>query len=124
MNGLAVLVLRYTSPGHRDFQVPFNFHIRGVQIPVGLGLITLMLFSLVFYPILYATMNRAVLRPDEALLPWPARGWTGGRRCARAVDRGAALRALSFDASDPGRVRSFCPFQEYIYDPSHLAWSA
>src|ERR1700680_4343579 len=44
MNGLAVLVLRYTSPGHRDFQVPFNFHIRGVQIPVGLGLITLMLF--------------------------------------------------------------------------------
>jgi hypothetical protein len=25
----------------------------------------LMLFSLVFYPILYATMNRAVLRPDE-----------------------------------------------------------
>jgi amino acid transporter len=44
MNGLAVLVLRYTSPGHRDFQVPFNLHIRGVQIPVGLGLITLMLF--------------------------------------------------------------------------------
>jgi amino acid transporter len=44
MNGLAVLVLRYTSPGHRDFQVPFNFRIRGVQIPVGLGLITLTLF--------------------------------------------------------------------------------
>src|SRR6202051_553721 len=44
MNGLAVLVLRYTAPGHRDFQVPFNFHIRGVQIPVGLGLITLVLF--------------------------------------------------------------------------------
>jgi len=46
MNGLAVLVLRYTSPGHRDFQVPFNFHIRGVQIPVGLGLITLTLFTI------------------------------------------------------------------------------
>ncbi len=44
MNGLAVLVLRYTSPGHRDFQVPFNLNIRGVQIPVGLGLITLTLF--------------------------------------------------------------------------------
>jgi len=44
MNGLAVLVLRYTRPGHRDFQVPLNFHIRGVQIPVGLGLITLTLF--------------------------------------------------------------------------------
>jgi amino acid transporter len=44
MNGLAVLVLRYTRPGEREFQVPFNFHIRGVQIPVGLGLITLTLF--------------------------------------------------------------------------------
>src|SRR5947208_13451533 len=44
MNGLAVLVLRYTSPGQREFQVPLNFQIRGVQIPVGLGLITLTLF--------------------------------------------------------------------------------
>jgi amino acid transporter len=46
MNGLAVLVLRYTQPGHREFQVPLNFEIRGVQIPVGLGLITLTLLSI------------------------------------------------------------------------------
>jgi amino acid transporter len=44
MNGLAVLVLRYTRPGVREFQVPLNFYIRGVQIPVGLSLITLTLF--------------------------------------------------------------------------------
>src|SRR5690348_4530104 len=44
MNGLAVLVLRYTKPGQREFQVPFNFYVRGVQVPVGLGLITLTLF--------------------------------------------------------------------------------
>src|SRR6202163_249976 len=44
MNGLAVLVLRYTSPGQREFQVPLNFTFRGVQIPVGLALITLVLF--------------------------------------------------------------------------------
>src|SRR5213082_2183345 len=44
MNGLAVLVLRYTNPGQREFQVPLNFTIRGKQIPFGLGLITLMLF--------------------------------------------------------------------------------
>src|SRR5258707_2861587 len=44
MNGLAVLVLRYPKPGPRDFQVPLNFYIRGVQIPVGLSLITLTLF--------------------------------------------------------------------------------
>src|SRR5882724_2054935 len=44
MNGLAVLVLRYTNPGQQEFQVPLNFTIRGVQIPVGLGLITSVLF--------------------------------------------------------------------------------
>ena len=44
MNGLAVFVLRYTNPGQRDFQVPLNFSIRGTQVPVGLGLITLTLF--------------------------------------------------------------------------------
>src|SRR5882762_8067003 len=46
MNGLAVLVLRYTQPGQREFQVPLNFYVRGVQIPVGLGLITLTLFAI------------------------------------------------------------------------------
>src|SRR3981081_3912811 len=46
MNGLSVLVLRYTNPGQREFQVPLNFYIRGVQIPVGLGLITLALFAI------------------------------------------------------------------------------
>ena len=43
MNGLAVLVLRYTNPGEREFQVPLNPRIGGVQIPLGLGLITLTL---------------------------------------------------------------------------------
>ena len=48
MNGLAVLVLRYTNPGQREFQVPLNFTIRGKQVPLGLGLITLMLFLIAF----------------------------------------------------------------------------
>jgi amino acid transporter len=48
MNGLAVLVLRYTNPGPRDFQVPFNLMIRGKQVPIGLGLITLTLFLIAF----------------------------------------------------------------------------
>jgi Amino acid permease len=48
MNGLSVLVLRYTRPGQRDFQVPLNFTIAGVQVPVGLGLITLTLFLIAF----------------------------------------------------------------------------
>jgi len=46
MKGLAVLVLRYKQPGKRDFRVPLNFTVGGVEIPVGLGLITLVLFAL------------------------------------------------------------------------------
>jgi amino acid transporter len=46
MNSLAVLVLRYTRPGQREFQVPLNFTVAGVQVPIGLGLITLALFSI------------------------------------------------------------------------------
>jgi amino acid transporter len=46
MKGLAVLVLRYKQPGKRDFRVPLNFTVGHVEIPVGLGLITLVLFAL------------------------------------------------------------------------------
>jgi len=48
MNGLAVLVLRYTNPGQREFQVPLNFNIGKTQFPLGLGLITLVLFLIAF----------------------------------------------------------------------------
>jgi hypothetical protein len=46
MKGLAVLVLRFKQPGKREFRVPLNFHIAGVEIPLGLALITLTLFAL------------------------------------------------------------------------------
>ena len=46
MKGLAVLVLRYKEPGRREFRVPLNFKIAGVEIPLGLGLITLVLVAL------------------------------------------------------------------------------
>lgn len=46
MKGLAVLVLRYTEPGKREYQVPLNFHIGKIEIPVGLALITLTLIAL------------------------------------------------------------------------------
>ena len=37
--GIAVLVLRYTHPGGREYRVPGNFKIGGVEIPLGLSLI-------------------------------------------------------------------------------------
>lgn len=42
---LAVLVLRYTSPEHREWKVPGNLRIKGIEIPVGLGLILVVLFA-------------------------------------------------------------------------------
>jgi hypothetical protein len=42
---LAVVVLRYTSPENREWKVPGNIRIRGVEVPVGLGLISLLLFA-------------------------------------------------------------------------------
>ncbi len=44
MQGIAVLVIRYTHPGEREYRVPLNFQLFGKQIPVGLALITLLLF--------------------------------------------------------------------------------
>jgi amino acid transporter len=44
--GIAVLVLRYTHPGGREYRVPMNFKIAGVEIPLGLGLITFVLLAM------------------------------------------------------------------------------
>ncbi len=46
MKSLAVLVLRFTQPGPRDFRVPLNLRIGKQEIPIGLGLITLTLVAL------------------------------------------------------------------------------
>ena len=43
LKGIAVLVLRYTHPQDREYRVPLNFSIAGKEIPLGLGLITLVL---------------------------------------------------------------------------------
>jgi len=42
---LAVIVLRYTSPQNREWKVPGNIHIGGTEIPLGLGIISIILFS-------------------------------------------------------------------------------
>ncbi len=46
LKGLAVLVLRYKQPGKREFRVPMNLKVGKLEIPLGLGLITLTLFAL------------------------------------------------------------------------------
>jgi amino acid transporter len=44
--GLAMLVLRFKDRSHREWKVPFNLHVGGTEIPLGLGLIALILFSI------------------------------------------------------------------------------
>jgi hypothetical protein len=43
-NGLAVLRLRYTEPEHRQWKVPGNLHFRDKEIPLGVLVITVVLF--------------------------------------------------------------------------------
>src|ERR1700752_4166741 len=44
LKAMAVLGLRFTSPGRREWKVPGNLEIGGIEIPVGLILITVVLF--------------------------------------------------------------------------------
>jgi amino acid transporter len=46
LKALAVMVLRYKQPGARDFRVPLNLNVGGTEVPVGLGVITAILFAL------------------------------------------------------------------------------
>jgi amino acid transporter len=43
MKSIAVLVLRFTEPGNRQWKVPGNFHIGKTEVPVGLVLISAVL---------------------------------------------------------------------------------
>ena len=45
-NGLAMLVLRFKDKSHREWKVPLNIPFGKIELPVGLGLITLLLFAL------------------------------------------------------------------------------
>jgi amino acid transporter len=46
LKGLAVLVLRYTHPGSREYRVPLNLKAGRLEIPIGLGFITLTLLAI------------------------------------------------------------------------------
>ncbi|HXB74215.1 MAG TPA: APC family permease [Candidatus Acidoferrales bacterium] len=52
MKSLSVLMLRFKQPGGREWKVPLNFQIGTTEIPVGLFLITLVLFALAIINVL------------------------------------------------------------------------
>ena len=41
-----MLVLRFKDRSHREWKVPVNLHIGGTEIPLGLGVIAVILFSI------------------------------------------------------------------------------
>src|SRR6266496_650284 len=43
--GLAMLVLRFKDRSHREWKVPFNLRVGDTEIPLGLGVIAVILFS-------------------------------------------------------------------------------
>jgi amino acid transporter len=45
-NAFSMLVLRYKHKEHREWKVPFNITIRGVELPIGLGGIFIFLFPI------------------------------------------------------------------------------
>lgn len=47
-NGLAVTVLRFTERQPREFKVPINFRYKDIDVPVGLAVITILLFGIAF----------------------------------------------------------------------------
>ncbi|MBZ5727610.1 MAG: APC family permease [Acidobacteriia bacterium] len=52
MKALSVLVLRYKQPGAREWKVPLNFHVGRTEIPLGLMMVTVALFSLAIVNVL------------------------------------------------------------------------
>jgi amino acid transporter len=46
LKSLAVLVLRFREPGPREWRVPLNVRIGGIELPVGLALVTVTLFAI------------------------------------------------------------------------------
>ena len=47
-NGLAMLVLRFIDKSPREWKVPFNIKLDRLEIPIGVGVITLLLFLVAF----------------------------------------------------------------------------
>ena len=45
LNGISVLVLRYKQPNQQEFKVPPNITIAGYEIPIGVGVITVVLLA-------------------------------------------------------------------------------
>ncbi len=105
MKSLSVLVLRYKRPEQREWKVPLNFRVRGIEIPLGLGLITIALFLLATINVL--TKKTATLSGVGFTLVFFAIFVLSERYYRnRKVQHGAELEKFSIHASDTVSLES------------------
>src|SRR5438876_4335306 len=98
MKGLAVLVLRYKQRGEREFRVPFNFKVGHVEIPLGLGFITLTLIALCL--INFVTKQVATISGVTFTLVFFAIFSITERTTRRRATEHAELDQFNLEASD------------------------
>jgi amino acid transporter len=88
MKALGVLVLRYKRPGPREWRVPLNLRIGTTEIPLGLILMTLTLFSLAIINVLTkktATIAGSVFTVAFFLIFWSSERRNRGKRMLPAA---------------------------------------
>jgi amino acid transporter len=122
---LALLVLRYTEPGAREWRVPLNLKVGGVEVPLGLGLITAVLFATATVN-LFTKQVATVWGLAFTLLLYVSFAATeraiGRRRGAAELDQFQLISAPEIDvnavAVSPGNV--LVPVRDY-HTLTHLA---
>ena len=129
LQSLSMLVLRYKVPGPREWRVPFNPRILGVEIPAGLGLIAAALFSIALVNLFTKQLATIWGITFTAVL------FTAFTVSQRHMTRSAARRASGLDqfqllpAGDlglgevharPGNV--LVPVRDY-HTLAHLSWA-
>ena len=110
LKSLAVLVLRFTAPGPREWRVPVNLKIGRVEFPVGLAAITLALFSVAIVNLFtkeVATISGVDLHADSVRgvrrLGTGDRPASCGRRTTRWISSSCCPRPTSVSPrSQPG----------------------
>jgi len=77
LKALAMLVLRFTDKTQREWKVPFNLHLKGQELPLGLAAVTSLLFVLASVTSSRSGSRRSAVsasRPCSSSSSWPRSG--------------------------------------------------
>jgi hypothetical protein len=83
LKGLAMVVLRFKNRSHREWKVPFNIHMGNFEVPLGIGAIALILFSIAAINLItkqVATVSGVAFTLVFYLLFWASERYTHRKR--------------------------------------------